>query len=91
MVFSNRRSDPGWLALLGAGYVPTFTSLRPLPHVEVRAICDVNRGRRNSSLKGKGIPADLSKMLSLRTAGRCPSLHHPIFIRNWLPRLLGWR
>lgn len=69
MAASNRRSDPVAVALLGAGYIADFhfSALRLLPHVEVRAICDMNRGRAEQFAEAKGIPsayADLSKMLS---------------------------
>src|SRR4028118_1446182 len=69
MAASNRRSDPVAVALLGAGYIADFhfSALRLLPHVEVRAICDMNRGRAEQFAKAKGIPsayADLGKMLS---------------------------
>ena len=69
MAASNRRSDPVAVALLGAGYIADFhfSALRLLPHVEVRAICDMNRGRAEQFAEAKGIPsayADLGKMLS---------------------------
>jgi nucleoside-diphosphate-sugar epimerase/predicted dehydrogenase len=57
------------VALLGAGYIVDFhfSALRLLPHIEVRAICDLNRQRAEHFAQAKGVPnvyTDLGEMLA---------------------------
>ena len=63
------RSKPVAVALLGAGYIAEyhFCALKLLPHVEVRAICDLNRRQAEQFASAKGIPRvydDLGNMLA---------------------------
>ena len=62
-------NKPIAVALVGAGYIADYhyAALRPLPNVEVRAICDLNQRLAEQYAQGKGIPniyGDLGKRLS---------------------------
>jgi nucleoside-diphosphate-sugar epimerase/predicted dehydrogenase len=69
MAASNGRGTSVQVALLGAGYISDFhvSALRLLPHVEVRAICDLNQGLAQQFAEKNGIPTvygDLGEMLA---------------------------
>ncbi|MBD1939487.1 NAD-dependent epimerase/dehydratase family protein [Microcoleus sp. FACHB-68] len=69
MATSNGNNNPVAVALLGAGYISDYhlNALRQLPNVDVRAICDLNRGLAERFAAAKGVPnvySDLGEMLS---------------------------
>lgn len=69
MATSNGNNNPVAVALLGAGYISDYhlNALRQLPNVDVRAICDLNRGLAERFAVAKGVPkvySDLGAMLS---------------------------
>lgn len=64
-----KEDNPVAVALLGTGYISDyhFSALRLLPNVEVRAICDLNRGLAERFAAAKGVAkvyTDLDQMLS---------------------------
>ncbi len=69
MAASNGHGNPVAVGILGAGYISDFhfRALRLLPHIQVRAVCDLNRRLAQQFAQAKGIPNvyhDLGEMLS---------------------------
>ncbi|MDM9382269.1 NAD-dependent epimerase/dehydratase family protein [Chlorogloeopsis sp. ULAP01] len=69
MAASKAHTNPVTVGILGAGYISDyhFRALRLLPHLEVRAVCDLNSRLAQQFAQAKGIQnvySDFDKMLS---------------------------